>query len=94
MNKTWIMLSLWLAAGPGIAAPQTVTLSIPTMDCPVCPITIKKALTQVTGVSQAVVNFERREAQVTFDNARTTIDALTRATAGAGYPSTLAGRQP
>lgn len=94
MNKTWIMLSLWLAAGPGIAAPQTVTLSIPTMDCPVCPITIKKALTQLTGVSQAVVSFERREAQVTFDNARTTIDALTRATAGAGYPSTLAGHQP
>lgn len=94
MSKTWIMLALCLAAGPGIAAPQTVTLSIPAMDCPVCPITIKKALTQVTGVSQAQVSFERREATVTYDNARTTVEALTRATAQVGYPSTLSGRQP
>ncbi|EWS62883.1 Periplasmic mercury ion-binding protein [Hydrogenophaga sp. T4] len=94
MTKIGITLVLCLAAGPGIAAPQTVTLSIPTMDCPVCPITIKKALTQVTGVSQALVSYERREATVTYDNARTTVEALTRATAQAGYPSTLSGRQP
>ncbi len=94
MTKIGITLVLCLAAGPVIAAPQTVTLTIPTMDCPVCPITIKKALTQVTGVSQALVSYERREATVTFDNARTTVEALTRATAQAGYPSTLSGRQP
>ncbi len=94
MKKVWLSLALFLLAGTALAAPQTVKLSVPTMDCPVCPITIKKALLQVAGVSQAQVNFERKEALVTFDNERAQVDALMRATAGAGYPSTLTERQP
>lgn len=94
MKKIWLSLALFLTAGTAVAAPQTVRLSVPTMDCPVCPITIKKALLQVAGVSQAQVSFERKDALVTFDNERTQVDALMRATAGAGYPSTLAERQP
>lgn len=94
MKKVSLSLALLLLAGTASAAPQTVRLSVPTMDCPACPITIKKALLQVAGVSQAHVNFERKEALVTFDNERTQVDALTRATAGAGYPSTLAERKP
>lgn len=94
MKKIGLSLSLVLLTGTALAAPQTVRLSVPTMDCPVCPITIKKALLQVAGVSQAQVNFERRDALVTFDNARTHVDALMRATAGAGYPSTVAERHP
>jgi len=74
-----------------IAAPKTVTLSIPGMDCPVCPITVKKALSQVSGVSQTTVNFERRQAVVTFDDSKTNVGALTESTKNAGYPSTLAG---
>lgn len=70
------------------AASKTVRLSIPTMDCPVCPITIKKALSQVPGVSQANVNFEKRQAVVTFDDAKTNVAALTESTKNAGYPST------
>lgn len=94
MKKFCLFLALFLIAGTAVAAPQTVRLSVPTMDCPVCPITIKKALLQVAGVSQAQVSFERKDALVTFDNERTQVDALMRATAGAGYPSTLAERQP
>lgn len=94
MKKICLSLALLLTAGIAVAAPQTVRLSVPTMDCPVCPITIKKALLQVAGVSQVQVNFERKEALVTFDNVRTQVEALMRATAGAGYPSTLAERQP
>ncbi|MBU4184480.1 MAG: mercury resistance system periplasmic binding protein MerP [Hydrogenophaga sp.] len=94
MKKVWLSLALLLLVGSALAAPQTVKLSVPTMDCPVCPITIKKALLQVTGVSQAQVNFERKEVLVTFDNALTHVDALIGVTARAGYPSTLAERQP
>lgn len=71
------------------AAVQTVTLSVPTMDCPVCPITVKKALTGVDGVSKAKVNFDERLATVTFDDAKTTVEKLTEATANAGYPSSV-----
>ncbi|MEO5659522.1 MAG: mercury resistance system periplasmic binding protein MerP [Polaromonas sp.] len=74
---------------PVWAVPATVTLSVPSMNCPVCPITVKKALTKVQGVSQAEVNFDKRQATVTFDDAKTNVQALTRATKDAGYPSTL-----
>ncbi|MDO9196917.1 cation transporter, partial [Rhodoferax sp.] len=44
---------------------------------------------QVPGVRQAEVNFDKRLATVTFDDSRTSVDALTQATEDAGYPSTL-----
>lgn len=75
------------------AAPKTVALAIPSMDCPVCPITVKKALLQVPGVSQASVNFEKRQAIVKFDDARTNAVALTESTRNAGYPSTVIGAE-
>lgn len=72
------------------AAPISVTLSIPGMDCAVCPITVKKGLSQVPGVSQTIVNFDRRQAVVIFDDTKTTVGALTDSTKNEGYPSTLA----
>ncbi|HAL36822.1 MAG TPA: mercury resistance system periplasmic binding protein MerP [Polaromonas sp.] len=81
-------------AGSSLAAsavPKTVTLSVPSMDCPVCPITVKKALTQVSGVSQTSGNFGKREAVVTFDDAKTNVGAITESTKNAGYPSTVMG---
>ena len=85
------LAALTVFAGPGWAAPRTVTLSVPTMDCPVCPITVKKALTMVPGVAQASVSFGKREAIVTFDDSTTTTEALTKATRDAGYPSSVVG---
>lgn len=73
------------------AATKTVTLAIPTMDCPVCPITVKKALSQVPGVGQTEVNFKKRQAVVTYDDAKTNVATLTESTKNAGYPSTLVG---
>ena len=73
------------------AAPKTVTLSVPGMDCPVCPITVKKSLGNVPGVEQATVNFDKRQAVVRFDDSKTTAQALMRATKDAGYPSSLVG---
>lgn len=61
------------------------------MDCPVCPITVKKALVKVTGVSLVKVNFDKRQATVTFDDAKTSGESLTRATTEDGYPSTVSG---
>lgn len=86
-----IGLPLVLASLPAWAAVQTVTLAVPGMTCPVCPITVKKALQKVTGVTQIEVSYEKKEAVVTFDDAKTTAESLTRATAGAGYPSTVKG---
>jgi mercuric ion binding protein len=45
----------------------------------------------VAGVSKIDVSLERREAEVTFDDAKANAEALTRATKDAGYPSTVVG---
>jgi mercuric ion binding protein len=74
-------------AAPVWAAPQTVTLAVPGMTCAACPITVKQALSKVDGVTKTKVVFEKREAIVTFDNAKTNVNALTEATKNAGYPS-------
>lgn len=91
MNMRFAVALLAVMTTPVWAVPRTVILAVPSMDCPVCPITVKKALSKVPGVTQAEVNFDKRQATVTFDDARTSVDVLTQATGNAGYPSTLAG---
>ena len=91
MKKLFASLALAAAVAPVWAATQTVTLAVPGMTCAACPITVKKALSKVSGVSKIDVNLDRREARVTFDDAKANVEALTRATKDAGFPSTLAG---
>lgn len=76
-------------SSPVWAATKTVTLSVPGMDCPVCPITVKKALVKVDGVTKVDVDFDKRQAVVSYDDARTSVEALTKATTNAGYPATV-----
>jgi len=72
-----------------LATPRTVTLSIPSMNCATCPITVKKALSRVPGVTRIEVSLDKREAIVTFEDNRVSVDGLTRATANAGYPAAV-----
>ena len=88
MHKIAIALVLTLASLSAWAKPQTVTLNLPTMNCAMCPITVKKALNQVTGVTKAEVNFEHKQAVVTFEDTQTSAGKLIDATTNAGYPST------
>ena len=69
------------------AAIVTVVLTIPTMDCATCPITIRLALLHVKGVSRVKVSYDERKAHVSYDDAQTTVGELTKVTAGVGYPS-------
>ena len=88
-----LSVSLMLAAAlPALAATKTVTLAVPSMDCAMCPITVKKALKAVPGVSKIDVSLAKKDAVVTFDDAKTSVSALTKATANAGYPSTPEGK--
>ena len=90
MKKLSALIALAAAlSAPAWAATKTVTLSVPGMTCSACPITVKKALTKVDGVQKAEVSYEKREAVVTFDDAKTSAEALTKATENAGYPATV-----
>lgn len=92
MKKLLFVFTLSVFSLSAWANPQTVTLDLPTMNCAMCPITVKKALTKVEGVSGAEVSYEKKEAVVTFDDAKTNANALVEATTNAGYPSTVKGR--
>ena len=89
MNKLLALAAtaILVAVAPAHAAQKQVTLSVPSMDCDTCPITIRVALMKVPGVSKAVVSYARRNAKVTYDDTKTNVAALTKATEGAGYPS-------
>lgn len=89
MKKLLTVLALVVTVAPVWAATRTVTLSVPGMTCAACPITVKKALSRIDGVSKIDVIFDEREATVTFDDAKTSVQALTKATGNAGYPSTV-----
>lgn len=91
MKKTVALATLAVLASPLWAATRSIALSVPGMNCATCPITVKKALTQVPGVTKTDINLDKREAKVTFDDEKTNIEALTRATRDAGYPSTVVG---
>ena len=85
--KRLVAALLLLAAAPTFAAVRQVTLTVPTMDCATCPVTIKVALMKVPGVAKAVVSYKHRTAVVTFEDSKADVAALTRATDGVGYPS-------
>lgn len=82
-----VAAALLVLASPAWAAPKTVTLTVSNMTCSTCPITVKQALTKVNGVSKAAVDFDKKQAVVTFDDAKTSAAALIKATTQAGYPS-------
>ena len=68
---------------------QTVTLDVQNMTCVVCPITVKKALERVPGVTAAKVDFDKKTASISFDPDKASLAALPKATADAGYPSSV-----
>ena len=95
MKKTLaLILSAALSAPAAFAAgASTATLDVHNMDCSACPIAVREALKKVPGVTSAKVDFKTKRAVVVFDDAKATPDALTKATADAGFPSTIAQLQ-
>lgn len=93
MNAKLILAALALAAAaaslPAAAAQRTVVLSVPSMNCAACPITVRKALEKVPGVQAVKATLEPPEAVVTFDDAKASVQQLTEATKNAGYPSSV-----
>ena len=72
---------------------RTVKLSVPSMNCAMCPITVRKALEKVDGVKQADVDYKTKSAVVVYDDQKASVDLLTKATQDAGYPSTEAKQE-
>jgi mercuric ion binding protein len=73
-----------------LAAPaQTIRLDVQNMTCPICPITVKRSLEQLPGVSAVKVDLAEKMAIVTYDPDKANPEALIKATTQAGYPSSV-----
>lgn len=88
LRRTFLLAGFALASSLASAEVKIVVLSVPGMTCELCPITIKKAISKVPGVVNVEASYEKLQAVVTYDDAKATVEALTKATANAGYPST------
>ena len=89
MGKLMITAFAFLPLMAVAATPVTVTLEVKNMTCAACPITVKKSLEKVSGVTAVKVDYDKKTATVTYDPDRTKPDALTRATTDSGFPSTV-----
>ena len=89
MKKIALLSLLALFSVGTWAEQQTVTLDVPSMNCVTCPFTMKRALKNVEGVSNADVTLATRQVVVTFDDDKTSVEQLIESTTNAGYPSSL-----
>jgi periplasmic mercuric ion binding protein len=89
MNKLAAFVTgvAFMASSSAIAAERTITLAVQNMYCAACPHTVRASLQAVPGVENVTVSLQQKTAAVTYDDARTNVNALTAATTNAGYPS-------
>lgn len=89
MKKKLLFLLLMFVSFSSYAKQQTLTLSVPTLNCASCPFTVKLTLKRVEGITKAEVSFQTKQAVVTYDDNKVSVGDLVKATANAGYPSTV-----
>jgi mercuric ion binding protein len=85
-----VVLVLVLTIPSAWAAEKSVTLTVPGMTCPTCPVTLKKSLLKEQGVSAVKVLYEKKQLVVAYADANTTPAAITRVTAAVGFPAKIA----
>jgi periplasmic mercuric ion binding protein len=64
---------------------ETVTISVPTVQCEQCKDRIEKYLTREDGVQKAIVDYKKKTCKVTYLWDRTTVENIKTAIANAGY---------
>jgi periplasmic mercuric ion binding protein len=82
-----LFMIVWVMSFSGVAfaAPQSIAISVATMVCGPDPHNIKQALQAVPGVMDVQISLEKRTALVSFDNEKSSVDALLKAVASVGY---------
>ena len=92
MKKIFVASAIAVAIlinGHALAAQRSVTLAVDGMTCASCPYIVKQTLAGVPGGNRVEVSFKEKKATVTYDDSKTSIAALTAATANVGFPSRL-----
>ena len=89
MKRIALAFAITTIASPLWAAIQTVSLSVPGMYCASCPYMVQGAIQELPGIESVETDLDSRTAVVVFDNALTSIDDITFATANVGYESSV-----
>jgi len=87
MLRTLSFAAVLLASSPAWADERTVTLAVENMTCATCPIAVRMAIKGVAGVKDVNVDFAKRTAVVTFDDAVAAVPQLAEASRRAGFPA-------
>jgi len=72
---------------------QEVVLSVPDMSCPMCPVTVRRALKGIDGVQEADADLESKQARAVFDPVRTDPEIMIAAIRNAGFSATVKGER-
>lgn len=89
------ILTVFALIGSVIAVPaawageRIVTFTVDNMSCASCTYIVKNSMAAVPGVANVAVSFRARTATVTFDDTKTTPNAIAAASTIAGYPARL-----
>jgi len=67
----------------------TTRFAIEKMNCPLCPITVRKSMEKVPGVKRVKVDYEMKIATVIFDPALTNKSQIADASTDIGYPASV-----
>ncbi|KGB53553.1 Mercuric transport protein periplasmic component precursor [Sphingopyxis sp. LC81] len=81
--------SLLVAAGSAFAAERTVTFTSEKIGSASCENSVETALGLVPGVSKVDASRETKTIVVTYDDVKTSPEALQAASAKVGYPARL-----
>jgi mercuric ion binding protein len=83
------VLTLNSGAYAGSTGEVTTRFTIEKMNCPLCPITVRKSMENVPGVKQVEVDYDMKIATVIFDPVLTTKNAIANASTDIGYPASV-----
>ena len=74
-----------------VATKSEATFYVAGMTCPLCPVTVKAAISDVDGVTSVDIDLAARLVRVVFDPSLTNAAAIAHASEQAGYPADLQG---
>lgn len=81
------LLGALVIAAPALADELTATFVVEKMNCALCPVTVRKAILNVEGVIEAAVDYQSKIATVTYDDTRTDLTQIAKASTNIGYPA-------
>lgn len=64
---------------------EKIELEIKGMSCMHCKLAVEKVLMEIEGVESASVDFEEGKAEVTYDPAKASVEAMKKAVVDSGY---------